>query len=132
MRDETALGMRVVLVPSCSNPNFWKLEGEMNQKPKTFEESLDLYLGKMRELMIKKQKDYGPRNILDCGEIGLVVRLNDKLARIKNLYGVTNGSFQKKSTCNESIDDTFVDIANYGLIGMMLRGGDFDLPLQGD
>jgi len=66
---------------------------------------------------IKKQKDYGPKNISDSpgGPLnGLRVRMFDKLARINNLVetGVTPE--------NESLRDSFMDIANYAIIAMMV------------
>ena len=64
-------------------------------------------------LFEKKQLDYGPNNISDFGEFGVLVRLNDKINRLKNLFK-TNASAQ-----NESIADTWKDITNYGLIGLM-------------
>jgi hypothetical protein len=68
-------------------------------------------------LLIKKQKDYGPKNISDSpgGPLnGLRVRMFDKLARINNLVetGVTPE--------NESLRDSFMDIANYAIIAMMV------------
>jgi hypothetical protein len=67
--------------------------------------------------LIKKQKDYGPKNISDSpgGPLnGLRVRMFDKLARINNLVetGVTPE--------NESLRDSFMDIANYAIIAMMV------------
>lgn len=66
--------------------------------------------------VIKKQNDYGPNNIRRSpfGPIqGLAVRLYDKVARLANL------STGKKPS-NESLRDTFVDIAGYGIIGLMI------------
>lgn len=76
-------------------------------------------LGKYLELFIKKQKDYGPCNIADFGEFGVLVRLNDKVRRLKNLL-------QKgESPSNESIEDTWMDVIGYGLIGLMLHRGEW-------
>ena len=75
------------------------------------------------ELMFRKQHDYGPGNILAFGEFGVLVRLNDKLERLKNLY--------KKGVApaNESVEDSWRDAANYAIIALMLRRGWFTLPL---
>ena len=35
----------------------------------------------------KKQHDYGPGNISSFGEVGVLVRVSDKIARLKNLQG---------------------------------------------
>ena len=66
-------------------------------------------------LLDEKQKDYGPGNISRFGVKGLSVRLYDKVERLANLLVVRN-----ESPKNESLEDTFKDIANYGLIGLML------------
>lgn len=64
-------------------------------------------------LFEKKQLDYGSGNIADFGEFGVIVRLNDKVNRLKNLFK-TQGK-----ALNESIADTWVDITNYGGIGLL-------------
>lgn len=61
----------------------------------------------------KKQLDYGSGNIADFGEFGVLVRLNDKINRLKNLFK------NQVEARNESIADTWLDITNYGLIGTM-------------
>lgn len=64
-------------------------------------------------LFDKKQRDYGSGNISDFGELGVLIRLNDKINRLKNLL-------QSKGEVNcESVADTWDDIANYGLIGKL-------------
>jgi hypothetical protein len=82
-----------------------------------FAELTYVYTDGLAELLIKKQKDYGPKNISDSpgGPLnGLRVRMFDKLARINNLVetGVTPE--------NESLRDSFLDIANYAIIAMMV------------
>ena len=67
------------------------------------------------QLLDDKQKDYGPGNISRFGAKGLSVRLFDKVERLANLLMDSN-----KTPKNESLEDTFKDIANYGLIGLMV------------
>lgn len=74
------------------------------------------------EILVKKQKDYGPDNIRKSpgGPLnGLTVRLYDKLARLNNL--LETGATPE----NESLRDTFIDIANYGVIGTMILDDTF-------
>jgi len=74
-------------------------------------------------ILISKHKDYGPTNISDApgGALnGLRVRLHDKVARLNNL--VDKGTDPN----HESLYDTFLDIANYGIIGMMILNDDWD------
>lgn len=90
---------------------------------KEFEVSLANTFNELEELLLSKHKDYGPRNIADApgGAInGLRVRMHDKLARLNNL--VDSGADPK----HESLEDTFKDIANYGVIGLLVLRGDWD------
>ena len=77
------------------------------------------------QVVINKQHDYGHDNILAFREKGLVVRLWDKVARLKNL--MWKNDYEPK---NESVIDTFIDIAGYGIIAVMLSKGDFTAELQ--
>ncbi len=82
-----------------------------------FAELTYVYTDGLAELLIKKQKDYGPKNIslAPGGPLnGLRVRMFDKLARINNL--LETGAKPE----NESLRDSFMDIANYAIIAMMV------------
>lgn len=116
----------------------------------TFEETIDIALNMMRDVMIKKQKDYGPGNI--DSEIGIAIRSNDKVARLRNLLNKNDeivskikALYEEKQSYaeigeeieklllsgpeNESIEDTWMDLANYGLIGLMFHKGAWGRPL---
>lgn len=78
-------------------------------------------------LFAKKQMDYGPYNIslgtqlktqgeIDMSLIGIIIRLNDKINRLKNL--MANGGADWN---NESIEDSFADISTYGLIALLVK-----------
>lgn len=89
---------------------------------KQFESALSKTFGELEELLLSKHKDYGPRNIADApgGAInGLRVRMHDKLARINNL--VDSG----KNPEHESLEDSFKDMANYAVIGLLVLRGDW-------
>lgn len=90
---------------------------------KEFEKALSDTFGELEELLLSKHKDYGPRNIADApgGAInGLRVRMHDKLARINNL--VDSG----KNPEHESLEDSFKDMANYAIIGLLVLRGKWD------
>ena len=73
-------------------------------------------------LLVKKQADYGPNSIQNApyGPMeGLITRLHDKLSRAAN---ITSNS---KEINNESLRETFLDIAGYGLIGLLVIDGKF-------
>ena len=79
----------------------------------------------MLETFIKKHKDYGKGNILDTGELGILFRINDKIRRLQNL------ATADKQPENESLNETWLDIAVYAVIAILLRQGYFkDLELK--
>ena len=80
----------------------------------------------MYELFARKHMDYGLNNIALGGDLtnkedkkfsltGLCIRLTDKISRLKNLL-INGRSFVK----GEGMEDTFIDIANYGIIGLLV------------
>ena len=74
----------------------------------------------LAELLISKHRDYGPKNISQSpgGPLnGLRVRMWDKLARINNLIE-TNADPK-----HESLEDSFKDMANYAIIGLLVLQG---------
>lgn len=72
-------------------------------------------------LMDRKQQDYGSSNISLNGELGVMVRSQDKVSRIRNL--LTKEMKGEGEANNESITDSWADLANYGVIGLLLRSG---------
>ena len=68
-------------------------------------------------LFDKKQHDYGNANISAFGEKGVLVRANDKMARLINL------SKEGEKANNESLDDSWRDLSIYGTIALMVRQG---------
>lgn len=69
------------------------------------------------QVLLRKHLDYGPKNISQSpgGALnGLRVRLFDKIARLNHL--IDTGADPE----NESLYDTFLDICNYGMIGMLV------------
>ena len=80
----------------------------------------------MYEMFARKHMDYGLNNIALGGDLtnkddkkfsltGLCIRLTDKISRLKNLL-INGRSFVK----GEGMEDTFIDIANYGIIGLLV------------
>ena len=74
--------------------------------------------------LVKKQRDYGKDNIARFGRQGLLVRVNDKVARLENL--MATGAQPN----NESIHDTVLDIVGYSVIGIVWESQQFYLPLE--
>lgn len=71
------------------------------------------------KVLDSKQRDYGSTNISAFGEFGVLVRVTDKHARLKNL--LTNVADPK----NESVEDTWLDISNYAIIALLCRRGEW-------
>jgi hypothetical protein len=67
------------------------------------------------QVMDSKQRDYGSNNIAAFGEYGVLVRTWDKVSRLKNL--LQNNNEPK----HESIEDSWLDLANYAIIGVLCR-----------
>lgn len=74
-------------------------------------------LSELVEIFDTKQSDYGPENITRTGEFGVVVRASDKVERLLHLLG--NG----KEPNHETIEDSWKDLANYAVIGLMVHRG---------
>jgi hypothetical protein len=92
----------------------------MTNEPTKFELSVWETYDELAELCLSKHKDYGPKNISESpgGPInGLRVRMHDKLARINNLID-TNATPE-----HESLEDSFKDMANYAIIGLLVLRG---------
>lgn len=64
-----------------------------------------------------KQAKYGPGNIAEFAETGVMIRCTDKVKRIANLWR------KGETPTDESIEDSWGDLANYGLISLMCRWG---------
>ncbi len=89
-----------------------------------FELNVRDVMQELGDLLIKKHRDYGPKNISNSpygATNGLVVRMWDKIARIVNLTKQGNVTAE-----NEPLEDSFKDIANYGIIGLLVLRGKWD------
>ena len=71
---------------------------------------------KMAETYQAKNKDYGnafSKSYNEFGPVSAVVRMNDKMERIKSLIKQGDSERQVK---DESIQDTILDLANYSVM----------------
>ena len=110
------------------------MDDEINQIITIFEEEYPelsnefmLIQEEQYEMFARKHMDYGLNNIALGGDIvnnsddkkfsltGLCIRLTDKISRLKNLL-VNGRSFVE----GEGMEDTFIDVANYGVIGLLV------------
>jgi len=95
----------------------------MNEK-RFFEDAVEEICTRLAETLISKQRDYGGKSLLDFGELGVLVRANDKMSRLKNLLG---NSLEPK---NEVIEDSWMDLAGYSVLALLLRSNQMELPMK--
>ena len=106
---------------------------EINQTVAIFEDEYPELSKEFKEIQEEmyytfaaKHMDYGLQNISLGGDLtkendkkfsltGLAIRLTDKVSRLRNLC-VNGRNFVK----GEGMEDTFLDIANYGIIGLLV------------
>jgi len=97
-------------------------EKEYPELSKEFKDIQD----EMYKMFAAKHLDYGLNNISLGGDLtqendkkfsltGLAIRLTDKISRLRNLL-VNGRNFVK----GEGMEDTFIDVANYGIIGLLV------------
>lgn len=88
----------------------------------TFDMACQQIANELVDFLCKEQNDYGHDNTLTFGEFGLLVRTNDKVARLRNLQG--------KEGKSEPRIDAWRDIAGYAIIALMLDRDWFKLELE--
>ena len=116
-----------------SRKNFKAYQAESDHTVAQFEEEypelsqeFKIIQDEMYRMFAAKHMDYGLQNISLGGDLtkendkkfsltGLAIRLTDKISRLRNL--LTNG---KNFVKGEGMEDTFIDITNYGIIGMLV------------
>ena len=105
-----------------SDHTIVQFEEEYPKLSQEFKEIQD----EMYRMFAAKHMDYGLQNISLGGDLtkendkkfsltGLSIRLTDKISRLRNL--LTNG---RKFVKGEGMEDTFIDIANYSIIGLLV------------
>ena len=94
---------------------------------KNFDITYLLTSSEILNTVIKKQKDYGHKNISKFGITGLVIRVHDKIARVENLMGRQKGT---NAVADETILDTLMDIIGYSIIAYMWLNNTFMYELE--
>lgn len=110
--------------PAIEEPRFRGLatgeSGDVDLERSFLDELEAIY-----KMFCKKQRDYGRGNIAKFGELGVAVRVNDKVERLANL--IKKG----RSPMNESTLDTWQDIGCYALIALMCKKGSWPQAWMG-
>lgn len=76
---------------------------------------LDAVYADARAIFIERHKRYGAKNISRAREVGVVVRMGDKLSRLETRY-LENGTVIDP-------ENDWLDLCNYSLIGLLLQRG---------
>ena len=93
---------------------------------------------KAYKLLCRKQSDYGHGNIklgldisstkpttnthdLLLAQLGIVIRMNDKIQRLLNIHKKSIFNGEELSVSDESIDDTCIDLMNYANMLIVLK-----------
>jgi hypothetical protein len=107
----------------ASNLESEALAEQHEAKFQEFQKVVMRYATENAELLMSKHRDYGPTNISNAplGAMnGLRVRIHDKIARINHLLD------SGKDPQHESLRDSFIDLANYSLIALLVIDGEWD------
>jgi hypothetical protein len=89
------------------------------QIPQHLDEAFEHVTAELLAMFLRKHKDYGKGNILANGELGIAMRVSEKVERLKHLM-MTSGT-----PANESMEETWIDIAVYSVIAVLHRRGHF-------
>ena len=73
------------------------------------------------DILIDRHHKYGPGNILEFREMGILVRMSDKVARLAN---------SREDFADEAATDALIDLVGYAAIAHMLWNGTFTLPFK--
>lgn len=87
--------------------------------PKTLDVAFNMVSDELLEMFLKKHRDYGKGNILANKELGIAMRVSEKIERLKHLLMTGN------EPTNEQIEETWVDIGVYSIIAVLYRRGWF-------
>ncbi len=68
----------------------------------------------LSQLLTKKHSDYGEDNLKKFGEVGIVIRVNDKIERLKQL------TQKDAKVTDEKVSDTWLDIAGYAVQAIIM------------
>lgn len=88
-----------------------------------FVSEVQIVFQELQDLLLTKHKDYGPKNISQSpgGPLnGLRVRIHDKQARINNLLD------NNRTPEHEALEDSFIDMANYAIIALLVLRDKWD------
>lgn len=104
----------------------------------TFEDVFGALYRDAFELLVERQRKYGPENVRQLGLFGVFDRLaSDKIERVRRSFNgtITRGRVEltdPEDFDDESFEDALMDIANYALIMIALKRGWWGRPLRSE
>ncbi len=108
-------------------------------KNPTFEDTFNSIFDEALDLLIQRQRKYGPNNIAQQGMWGVLTRIaDDKIARLKRAFNgsITNGKIVLDEITDPDEEDTFedacLDVMNYAAILLALYRDEWGRPLEGE
>ena len=76
--------------------------------------NFDVVFKECKKLAVIKNKEYGVKNLLVFDGLGILTRMNDKMARLNNLFIKWKEKDKKcnflKNNVDKSLDDTLLDL----------------------
>ena len=81
----------------------------------SFSKQIALILKELQKTLVAKNHDYGDAfhdSVKEFGNVVMLIRLNDKLNRLKTLLN------NEKKVSDESISDTLLDLAGYAILAI--------------
>ena len=97
-------------------------------KEPSFENRMSPLYDKAFNILVERQRKYGPNNILQAGEWGVMEQIQNKVARARaQLHGeIRSGQVELGTMSAETMEvyrDSLLDLANYSLILIALAEG---------
>lgn len=98
------------------------------QNTDQFKSFINIMMNKdiVSRIVAKKQADYGPSNITKFGIYGLIVRMHDKMGRLRNLIQNANSNNVK----DETVYDTLIDLVGYCTVSYLWINDWFLIPMD--
>lgn len=100
----------------------------------TFEDEAMEVFDEAFDLMVARQKKYGPGNIEILGQYGVFTRMEDKMERIRRSFNgqIVNGQIvldEPVEHTDDTLDDADLDLMNYAAIRLIHRRGKWGKPM---
>lgn len=87
-----------------------------------FRAAVEAQVARVVDILCSRQRKYGDGNIRSYGAHGLLMRMEDKLARLKNDHAACPAFGQcapAPAHGDEARDDGYLDMAGYAIIGLL-------------